>query len=62
MLTQSKFCFLLVSSTVYSPNTEKLLLQLSVWDDELLSIPKIITFLERSLSKLHETAPLNCIP
>ena len=35
-----------------SPNIKKLFLWSSEWDDELLSIPKIITFLPVSLSKL----------
>ena len=35
-----------------STNTKKLFLWLSAWDDELLSAPKIITFLAVSLPKL----------
>ena len=41
---------------------KKLFFRLSLWDDELLSTPKIITFLLIALSKLHEPALLNAIP
>ena len=41
---------------------KKLFFRLSLWDDELLSTPKIITFLLITLSKLHEPALLNAIP
>ena len=44
------------------PNTKKLFSLLSVWDDELLSTPKIVTFLVKSLRKLHESSPSNAIP
>ena len=37
-------------------------MQLSTCDDELLSTPKIITFLAVSLPELHETVLLNVIP
>ena len=30
-----------------------------VWDDELLSTQKIIAFLSKSLTKLHESAQTN---
>ena len=36
-----------------TPSTKKIFLQLSPWDDELLSTPKIITFVAVSLSKIH---------
>ena len=49
----------LISSVGSSYNTKKLFLQLSAWDDELLSTPKITTFLANELQKLHETAPSN---
>ena len=42
-----------------SLNIEKLFVWLSEWDDELLSTPKIITFLAKSLSKLHKAALSN---
>ena len=35
---------------------------LSTWDGELLSAPKIITFLAVSLPKLHQSVLLNVIP
>ena len=78
MQTQIKFCLCftkvniklfsgtpmlpLISSVDPSPNTKKLFLQISVWDDELLSKPKITTFLAKSLTKVHEPAPSNAIP
>ena len=34
-------------------------MQLSEWDDELLSVPKFITFLAVPLSKLHQPALSN---
>ena len=49
----------LIASVGPSPNTRKLLLLLSVWDDEVLSTPKITTFLAKSLPKLHEPSPSN---
>ena len=45
-----------------SPNITKLFLGLSEWDDELLSTPKMITFLAMSLTKLHELDRSNAIP
>ena len=39
-----------------SPSTKTLFLRLSPWDDEVLSTPKIITFLAVSLSKVQEPA------
>ena len=36
--------------------------QLSVWDDEISSIPKITIFLAKSLQKLHKPSPWNAIP
>ena len=39
-----------------SPSTKTLFLRLSPWDDELLSTPKIITFLAVSLSKVQVSA------
>ena len=35
---------------------------MSVWDDELLSTPKVIKFLANSLPKLHEPVLPNVIP
>ena len=43
------------------PNTKKLFSLLSVWDDELLSTPKILIFLAKLLRKLHEPSPSNAI-
>ena len=34
---------------------------MSEWDDELLSTPKIITFLAKSSSKLHDPEVSNAI-
>ena len=51
----------LISAVGHSPNN-KLFLQLSKWDDELLSTPKITTFLAKSLPKLHEHFPSNAFP
>ena len=50
-----------------SSGTKKLflsviLVRLSAWVDELLSTPKIITFLAVSLSKLHKPALSHVIP
>ena len=45
-----------------SPSTKRSFLQLSVWDDELLSTPKFITLLAKSLSKLYERTTSNAIP
>ena len=42
-----------------SPNTKKFFSRLSVWNDQLLSTPKITTFLAKSLPKFHEPAPSN---
>ena len=36
-----------------TPKVKKSFLSLSLWDDELLSTPNTITFLARSLPKLH---------
>ena len=44
------------------PNTKTLFMRLSGFDHELLSIPKIITFLAWPLSKLHSACPSNAIP
>ena len=44
------------------PSPKKLFFWLSVWDDELLSTPKITRFLAKSLSKLLEPSPSNAIP
>ena len=43
-------------------NIKKLFLRLWKWADGLLSTPKIITFLAKSLSKLHESTLSNFIP
>ena len=45
-----------------SSSTKRLFLQFPAWYDELLSTPKIITFLAVSLSKLFELALSNVIP
>ena len=45
-----------------SPNIKKLFLRLSEWDNELLSTPKIITFLAVSLLKLYQPVLSNVIP
>ena len=42
-------------------NTKKLFLRLPTFDDELLSIPKITSFLVKLLPKFNETAPSNII-
>ena len=45
------------------PNTKKLFFGLSIlWGDELLSTPKIITFLALPLSKFQKSFPSNVIP
>ena len=51
----------LISSASLSGNTEKLFLRLSVWLDEVFLIPKITTFLAKSLSKLHKPPPSEAI-
>ena len=48
------------SSVGPSANTKKFL-QLSVWDDEIVSPQKITTFPAKSLPKLHEPAPSDVI-
>ena len=45
-----------------SPNTKKLVLQLSACDDELSSTTKITTFLVKPLSKLPNPVLSNVIP
>ena len=50
----------LIPKVSRSSNTKKLILRLSARYDELLSTPKNIAFLERSLPKLH--SPLKAIP
>ena len=45
-----------------SSNIKKLLLQLSEWDDELLSASKVIALLAKSLSKFHAPTLSNVIP
>ena len=78
MQTQTKFCvcftktniklfsgapkLLLIIKVGPSPNIKKLFLRLSEWHDELLLTPKIITFLAKSSTKLHEPAISNIIP
>ena len=49
----------LISSVGPWPNTKKLFLLLEAWDHELLSTPKITTFLANSLPKRHEHVPSN---
>ena len=63
----TKFCsaelVLLFTPTVCpSPNTKKSCFGLSIWDDKLLSRPKITTFRPWSLSKRHKLSPSNTIP
>ena len=53
--------FSLIPQVGPSPSIKNLFLQLSEWDDELLSTPQIITLLAKSLSKLHEPALSNVI-
>ena len=59
MQTQAKFClcFNKVNPGLFLCS----ILQLPILD-ELLSIPKITTFLAKSLPQLHEPAPSNAIP
>ena len=52
----------LISSVGPSPNTKKLFFQLSVWDNELISTPKIMTFLTMPLPKLPELNLPNAVP
>ena len=52
----------LVSSVSPSPKAKKLLSSFATSDYELLSTPKITTFLAKSLPKLHGIAALNAIP
>ena len=47
----------LIYSVGSLPNTEKSLLLLSEWNDELTSIPKITTFLAKSSANLHKPVP-----
>ena len=54
--------FPLIPNAGLSPNIKKVFLRLSEWDDELLSTPKIITFLAMLLSKLHQPTLSNVIP
>ena len=52
----------LISSVGLLPNTKKLFFWLSLWDDQVLSTPKIETFLPKSLPKPYESVPSNAIP
>ena len=52
----------LIPKVYHSPDTKNAFLQSSVWDDKLLSTPKITKFLASSLPKFYETAPSNAIP
>ena len=52
----------LILSVGPSSCTKRLFVRLSVWDDELLSKPKIITFQAKSLPKLDEPTSSNAIP
>ena len=54
--------FQLIPKVGPSPDIKKLLLRLSELNDELLSTPKIITFLAVSLSKLQKPPLSNVIP
>ena len=49
----------LISSV--GPSINKLLSRLSVWDDKLLSTPKITTFLANSLPNAQEPLPSNIL-
>ena len=65
-LTLNFFCsepkLPLIQKVGLSPSTKKLSMQLPERHDELLSTPKIITFLVASLLKCHEPALSNVIP
>ena len=52
----------LIPSVGPPPNTKKIFFPLSASDDELLSTPKLATYLAKSLPKFHEPSPLNAIP
>ena len=52
----------LIPKVVPSPKIKKSFLRLSVWDDELLSAPDIMTFLPVSLPKQHLHFPSNASP
>ena len=45
-----------------SPSIKKLFLGLSAWDDQPLSVPKITTFLAKSLLKFCVPFPWNATP
>ena len=50
-----------ISWTIFSPYIKNLFLRLSAWDNELLSTPKIITFLAKLIPKFHRPALSNTI-
>ena len=52
----------LILNVSLSHDIKKLFLRLSVWDDELLSTPKIITFLAYTLPKFHSPFSPNASP
>ena len=45
-----------------SPDIKKLFWRLPLWEDALLSAPKVIIFLSVSSSKLQKSAPSNVVP
>ena len=45
-----------------SSNTKKFFFRLSISDGEVLSTPKLRTFPEESISKLHEPSASNAVP
>ena len=77
MSTQPKFCIYfteintlpffgapklpLIPKVSPLPNSKKLFYRLSVWDGELLSAPKIMTFLAKLLPKFHSPFQSNAI-
>ena len=50
---------LIISEVGPSPNIKKLFLRLLEWDDELLSTPKIATFLGKLSPNFYKPFPLN---
>ena len=50
-----------ISWTIFSPYIKNLFLRLPAWDNELLSTPKIITFLAKLIPKFHGPALSNTI-
>ena len=62
MQTLATFCLCFTKvNTKRLPTTKKIFLQLSVWDDKLLSTAKTITFLAESFAKFRSPLPSNSI-